>query len=218
MKKEKPAEINSKRIILRPATPEDSNDAAELIFMTGPGIFKYLFYPEIDISCDVLQRFFILAANDFSYRYVTIAESESKICGLIHCVDRKVMKQNHRAMGFRMIKVLGLLPALIRMPRSIQFESIFPDIDSNTLYISHLATFEFCRGQGAAGRLLSFSQQLAKQKGLGKLALDVELDNDLAMPVYEHYGFSISARIESPKFKARFGFPGVYRMERPVSP
>ena len=217
MKEEKPADIDSKRIALRPATQKDSNDAAELIFMTGPGIFKFLFYPEIDHSCDTLQRFFILDANDFSYRDVTIAESESKICGLIHCVDRKVMKQNHRAMGPKMIKVLGLLPALIRIPRSIQFESIFPDIDSNTLYISHLATFEFCRGQGVAGRLLSFSQQLAKQKGLGKLALDVELDNNLAMPVYEHYGFSIRARIESAKFKARFGYPGAYRMERPVS-
>jgi len=216
MGNEKIAKFDRGSIILRAATPEDSDDAARLIFMTGPGIFKYLFYPQDDKTCGVLKCLFEFDKNEFSYLNVTIAEIQSKICGLIHCADRTEMRQNHRAMGRKMIRAMGLFPALIKMPRSIQFESLFPDIEADTLYVGHLATFEICRGQGIAGKLLSFGEQQARQKGLSKLALDVEVDNKLAIPVYQRYGFKTVKKVDSPKFKARFGFPGTYRMEKHI--
>lgn len=216
MRNEKIAKFDRDSIILRAATPEDSDDAAKLIFMTGPGIFKYLFYPQDDKACGVLKRLFEFDINEFSYLNVTIAEIQSKICGLIHCVDRTAMRQNHRAMGRKMIMAMGLFPALLRMPRSIQFESLFPDIDADTLYVGHLATFETFRGQGIAGKLLSFGEQQARQKSLSKLALDVEIDNKLAIAVYQRYGFKNVLKIESSKFKAHFGFPGTYRMEKSI--
>jgi ribosomal protein S18 acetylase RimI-like enzyme len=83
--------------------------------------------------------------------------------------------------------------------------------------ISHLATFKNYRGQGIAGKFLSFSKQLAKQKHLTKLALDVELDNETAIAVYRKYGFRITVKIDGPKFKARFGIPGADPMERLIS-
>jgi ribosomal protein S18 acetylase RimI-like enzyme len=217
MRKEKTAKFDSDSLALRAALPEDSAEAAKLIFMTGAGIFKYLFYPQDDRTCRVLQGLFELDNNEFSFRNVTIAEVESKIGGLIHCVDRTKMIRNYKAMGSKMIRVMGLFPALVRMPRSIQFECIFPDIDPDTLYIGHLSTFEAYRRQGIADRLLAFSEQLARQKRLAKQALDVELDNELAIAVYERYGFKIATKIESPKFKVRFGFPGAYRMERAIT-
>lgn len=217
MRKEKTAKFDNYSLALRVAMPEDSSEAAKLIFMTGTGIFKYLFYPQDDKTCRVLQCLFELDNNEFSYQNVTIAEVQSQICGLIHCVDRTEMIRNYKAMGSKMIRTMGFFPALIRMPRSIQFERIFPDIDSDTLYIGYLSTFEACRRQGIAGRLLYFSEQQARQNRLAKLALDVELDNELAIAVYERYGFKIATKIESPKFKVRFGFPGAYRMQRAIT-
>jgi len=216
MRKEQTATFDSGSLTLRVALPEDSSEAAKLIFMTGTRIFKYLFYPQDDRTCRVLKCLFELDNNEFGYQNVTIAEVQSKICGLIHCVDRTEMIRNHKAMGPKMIRAMGFFPALIRIPRSIQFERIFPDIDSDTLYIGHLSTFEACRRQGIAGRLLSLSEQQARQNRLAKLVLDVELDNEIAIPVYERYGFKIATKIESPKFKARFGFPGAYRMEKAI--
>ena len=216
MRNEKITKFDKDSIILRAATPEDSDDAAKLIFMTGPGIFRYLFYPQDDKVCSVLKCLFEFEKNEFSYLNVTIAEIQSKICGLIQCVDRTARRQNHRAMGRKMIRAMGLFPALIRMPRSIQFERLFPDIAADTLYIGHLAAFETFRGQGIAGRMLSFAEQQAKQKRLSKLALDVEIDNRLAISVYQRYGFKTVQKIESSKFEAHFGFPGTYRMEKAI--
>ena len=212
------SKFDRESVVLRAATPADSEAGARLIYMTGPRIFKYLYYPRMDRALAILKGFFEMENNEFSYRDVTVAEFQSRICGLIHCVDRADMRRNVRAMGRKMIRVMGLLPALKRMPRSIQFESIFPRIGAHTLYIGHIAIFEDYRGQGIAGKLLSFSELMAGQRHLKKLALDVELDNQPAFGVYEKYGFRITEKIESSKFKARFGFPGTYRMEKTLTP
>ena len=204
-------------ITVRPATPMDSPEAARLIFMTGKSIFKYLLYQNEDKSLAVLKRLFEIDTNDFSYNYAFIAELQKRICGLILFTDRAEMRKSHKAMGGKLIKAMGFFPALIRLPRFIQFDSLFPKIGADTLYIGHLATFAPARGKGVARAQLDFCEQQAKKKNLSKLALNVEVDNRLAIPIYERYGFKNVQKVESPRFKARFGFPGTYRMEKVIA-
>ena len=200
------------KIEIRPATPLDAADAARLIFMTGVGIFKYLFYSKIEKTQAILGRLFEMTANDFTHECAHLTEVDGQIAGLIHFVDRAVMQKNYKGTGKALIKAMGLFPTLIRLRRFIEFESLFPDPDEKTLYINHLATFEEFRGRGIANKLLRFCEQEASNRNLTKLALDVEVDNRFAIRVYEKHDFRNILKTESEKFKSAFGFNGAYRM------
>lgn len=203
-------------ITVRSATPEDSEAAAGLIFMTGEEIFNYLFYPEKDKSLAVLGRLFEMDANDFTHECAYIAGMDSRTAGLVLFVDRATMKKNYRGTGRALIQAMGLFQTLRRLRRFIQFERLFPQPDEGTLYINHLATFEEFRGRGIANELLAFCEQEARVRDLSHLALDVEVDNTSAIQVYEKAGFRNVQKIENEKFKAKFGFNGVYRMLKPL--
>ena len=212
IRKEVISKNNPDKISIRSATPRDSADAAELIFMTGEGIFKYLFYPEKDKTVTLLGRLFEMKANDFTHECARIAEMDSLTAGLVLFVDRAAMKKNFIGSGIALVKAMGLFPALKRSRRCIRFERLFPDPDKETLYINHLAIFEEFRARGVAHELLALCEQEAKTRSLSKLALDVKVDNTAAILVYEKYGFKNVQKIESKKFKAEFGFKGAYRM------
>ena len=84
------------------------------------------------------------------------------------------------------------------------------------MYINYLATFEEFRGQGIAWELIAFCEQQAVSRQLSELALDVEVLNKGAIRVYKKFGFRIVQKIESEKFRVRFGFNGTYRMLKPL--
>ena len=202
-------------IAIRSAKPQDSAEAAKLIYMTGEDIFKYIFYPNKKKSLVILERLFAMDANDFTHNNAYIADMDGRIAGLVHVVDRNDIMKNYWATGKKLIKAMGLFQTLIRMPRCIQLERLFPQPDKNSMYINHLATFEEFRGQGIAKKLIGFCEQLVASRHLVKLTLDVEVNNTDALKVYENLGFRSVQKIESDRFKARFGFNGAYRMVKP---
>ena len=212
---ESSSKIIQENITVRSAKPQDSAEAAKLIYMTGERIFKFLLHPQEEKSVQILKRLYEKDANDFTHENAYIADMDGRIVGLVHVVDRDELKKNYRSTGLKLIKTMGLFPALKRMPRCIQFERLFPQPEKDTMYINHLATFEEFRGQGVARKLMEFCEQQVVSRQLSKLALDVEVLNKGAIRVYEKFGFKTIQKIESEKFKVRFGFHGIYRMVKP---
>jgi ribosomal protein S18 acetylase RimI-like enzyme len=204
-------------ITLRPAKPEDAPEAAGLIFQTGKEIFQYLFYPEKAKTLEILSQLFQMGANDFSYRYAQIAEMNGHIGGLVIIVDKAEITVNYRKMGRKVMQAMGLSKTLKRLPRFILFERIIPEVDSTTLYIKHLATFREFQNKGLATQLLEFCDRSARNRKLSKLVLDVEIENTAAKQFYEHNGFKEIRKIVSDTFFNKFGFAGLYRMEKAVS-
>ena len=88
--------------------------------------------------------------------------------------------------------------------------------DGRKGWINRVAVKPAYRRQGIARAQIDFCEHQARSKMLAKLALDVEVDNHLALPVYQHYGFQIIEKIESARFRNRFGFPGTFRMEKVI--
>lgn len=201
---------------VRSAKIADSNEAAELIYLTGEGIFKYLFYPDMIKTVAIIRQFFEMEDNDFSHKYAYIAKLDRQVAGIIVFMDRITLKNNHRKMGLKMLKIMGLWPMVYRLPRFIQVERLIPKLADISMYISHITIFNEFRGRGMAAHLLSFCEKQAVVSGLTRLALDVEVVNDAAIRVYERFGFKKIQKIESKALNSKFGFRGLYRMHKEI--
>jgi GNAT superfamily N-acetyltransferase len=193
---------------------EDSEKAAELIYLSGEGIFKYLFYPDMKRTVTVLKQLFEMEDNDFSHQNAYIAELDRRITGLIIFMDRITMRNNHRKMGWKIMKVLGIWAFFYRLPRFIRVKRLITKISDSTLYINHIAIFKEYRRRGMATHLLGFCEKQAGERGLTRLALDVRVGNDPAIRVYEQFGFQKIQKKESKALNSKFGFGGMYRVQK----
>jgi ribosomal protein S18 acetylase RimI-like enzyme len=201
---------------MRAAKKADSRDAAKLIYMTGEGIFKYLFYPDMNKTVAIIRQLFEMEDNDFSHQNAYTAKLDRQIAGIIVFMDRVTLKKNYRRMGWKIVKVMGFWQTVCRLPRFIQLERLIQMPAETTMYINHIATVDEFRGQGIATHLLNFCEQQAQVNGLSKLALDVEVVNDAAIRVYEELGFKKKQKIENKTLYSRFDFTGLYRMEKEI--
>lgn len=203
-------------ITIRKSSPDDYSEGAELILMTGEILFKIAFYPEKDKTLNILQRFFQMESNDFTYRNAYIAEIGGETGGLILFMDQKEIEKNKKEMAKKIIKLMGLFGTIRRIPRFIHIENLFQKISDKTIYVKHLGTFERFRNRGIGRSLLEFCKERAKERGLSYLALDVEVENRGAIKFYENIGFEIEKKIESKNFFKRYGFEGLYRMVKRI--
>ena len=84
--------------------------------------------------------------------------------------------------------------------------------ENDELFIANLAVFREYRGRGIAGKLLGRVQESAREKGLAKLSLYTEIDNDRAIGVYEKFGFKKDKKAVFPKKYHRHNIIGFYKM------
>ena len=195
---------------------EDSEETAELIYLSGEEIFKYLFYPNVKRTVAVLRQLFEMEDNDFSHQNAYIAKLDLRITGLIIFMDRVTMKNNHRKMGWKIMKAVGIWAFFYRLPRIIRAERLITKIMESTLYINHIAIFNEYRRRGMATHLLRYCEKQAGTGGLTRLALDVRVGNDTAIRVYEQFGFQKIKKIESKALNSKFGFRGMFRMHKDI--
>ncbi|GAB4522613.1 MAG: hypothetical protein OHK0046_35410 [Anaerolineae bacterium] len=71
--------------------------------------------------------------------------------------------------------------------------------NDHTFYIQYLALSPTFRGLGLAQRLLQKAEDLAREQGCTALALNVLIDNQRAISVYQLFGFEIVASPTSVK-------------------
>jgi ribosomal protein S18 acetylase RimI-like enzyme len=195
---------------------EESEEAAELIYLTAERLFQYLFYPDRQRTMAVLKQLFEMDDNDFSHQNAYIAKLDRQITGLIIFMDRITMKNNHRKMGWKIMKAIGIWAFVFRLFRFIRAERMITKISDSTLYINHIAIFNEFRRRGMATHLLGYCEKQAGARSLTRLALDVRVVNVPAIRVYEQFGFQKIQKIESKALNSKFGFGGLYRMHKEI--
>lgn len=197
---------------IRRARPEDSLAAADLIITTGENIFGYLFFRDRARTLDLVRHLFEMEGNELSHTHAYLAEIDGRISGIISFLTRREMRKTNRAMAGAIVAQMGLLSALMRLPRYIHFDQLTEAVDGSGYYIEHLATTKAFRRRGVATHLLSFCEAHARERGLGRLALDVDVDNAPAMRLYERFGFRPARRTMTRVLGKRIGFRGFCRM------
>jgi hypothetical protein len=101
------------------AATTDSKKAAELIYLTGKGLFKYLFYPDRDRTIAVLRHLFEMKDNDFSHKHAYIAKLDRQVAGIIVFIDRITLKNNHRKIESKALNSKFGFRGLYRMQKEI---------------------------------------------------------------------------------------------------
>ncbi len=139
-------------MLIRPAEPErDAEAVARLIYDTDPYLFPFLFGPRAR-ALPVLAELFALEANSFSYRYVTVAEADGEIAGmLIGYEPRQINKQAEKG-DFK--RVLSAFEQLMMIPK---FWILQPFLDKSEItgrHIQNVCVAAAHRGKGIGSGLI----------------------------------------------------------------
>jgi ribosomal protein S18 acetylase RimI-like enzyme len=213
--------MDAKEVIVRPARPEDAEQAAYLMYLSGPDPSKAIWGGPASNAIRVWRELFPIPNHMYSYSYALVAERNNRAVGLLLGLDPKSWEMAQRAMGseirFRWFRIIRpwhfprLIGAIINMART------FEPLSDEDYGIQALAVLPEARRQGVAARLMESAADQARSKGLKRIVLDVLVENGDARRFYEHVGFRELKRITDPRFCRWFGVQGSIRMAKDIA-
>ena len=104
----------------------------------------------------------------------------------------------------------------LKMAFRMRLNKHFTETKSDEFFISNLAVFEEYRGKGIALKLLQNAEKMAIDKGINKLSLYVESDNQHAKRIYKKFGFQEVKKVVLPKKYYQHDLFGFYKMIKQI--
>jgi ribosomal protein S18 acetylase RimI-like enzyme len=199
-------------IQIRSAIADDADKSTRLIYMTMGSLADYLLGGDDDGAAKgVISQLFRRQKNRYSHQYTNLAIIDGEVAGLLLSYPGKVLKSLNFPMARSMFAV-NELPQLLRFfYRSLPLIKI-NEAAADEYFISNLAIFPEFQGHGVGKFLMSLAEKKAKESGLNKCALTVEIKNSHAVELYQYLGYQIVETIKVERLKQRIGFTGLYRM------
>ncbi len=205
--------------MIRKAKLDDIRQCAELTYMSGPNVFKYIFNVPEERILQILMMMFDQPRTFLSKEYFWIHEEESKVRGLAVIFSggvKTALEKNMSKYGRNMMKYMSI-PAMIKLMLHSRMFKKLPSIGADEMYIANLAVSPNYRRKGVATALLQKAFAWTKESGLSKTSLLVELENEKAVKAYEKNGFSIVETRELPTCYRRHNLIGFHKMTAVVA-
>ncbi len=189
----------NKNIIIRKGLPKDAQDFTNLILLSGPNLFPATFGSG---ARNVLQNLFCQRKNLFSFEHSCFIEVDGKKAGMILGYDWKTQKGDEWRTGLLLIKYmrLGFFTKILSLLKAL---SVVGRAENNEHYISNVAVYPEFRGANLGTNLLLKTEEEAKSCGVEKIALDVEVDNEGAIKLYNRLGYSIVGKPRRTKINGK---------------
>lgn len=154
---------------VRPAQPDDATVASILLYSAYTHRLTTSPLPgehENGFS-ERLEHFFRQDSNRFSYQYIFVAEHASAVVGLVLSFGGRDEERLNAAVGWQ-----------------LEHEA-----EDDEWYVDALAVFSNWGRKGIGTRLLHTAEQQARQHSYPKIALNVALENEQALSLYQrlHY-------------------------------
>ncbi len=196
-------------IVLRAPNPTFDEGLAFAHFLdeAAEGFFRFWLGRR---AAHIIATAFAQPDHDLSYQYVTFAERDNVIVGMVlgytaeqhRRSSRQPLKRAAGRSNLRMRIVRILFAPLMRIVESIT------DAD---FYLLAIAVDKELRGDGVGSVLMDFFEERARAIGSTRLSLDVSAKNDGARRFYERRGMNVES--QWPK---RLAIPGLkfYRMTK----
>ncbi len=195
--------------ILRAAKPtlDEGLAFARYLDQAAEGFFRFMLGRR---AGHILATAFLQPDHDLSHQYVTFAEQNSRIVGMVSGYTATQHRRSsfdpvRRAAGrynLRMEIVLVLCAPLLR---------IIDSVTDGDFYLQAIAVDKELHGSGVGATLMAAMEEQARAGGSTRLALDVSAKNNRARRFYERRGMAIESqwprRIPIPGFK-------LYRMAK----
>ncbi|MEQ2130461.1 GNAT family N-acetyltransferase [Caldanaerobacter subterraneus KAk] len=184
-------------ILIKRGKLEYAKDFSELIFLSAPSFFPYLFGPKVK---ELMENLFKQPKNFFSFEHSIFVEIDNKIAGMVlgYSFEQKIEEELNT--GLLLAKYLKG-DFLRKLPYLFKAESILGKITKEEYYLSNIAVYSEFRGLGLGSKLLEEIEQEARKLKCKRIVLDVEIENEKAIKLYEKLGYKIIER--SPLFKSR---------------
>jgi ribosomal protein S18 acetylase RimI-like enzyme len=203
-----------KPIAIRPATPEGAQIGADLIYLSGPEIFRYLFVDDAARCLAILRAAFPYPGHMFSHQLAQFAEVNGEVLGIM-LGYRGRDEQAEAATGTLLKDILSPQEMEGWIQAGTTMEEIRPRPLEAEFYVQHLAVTGPHQSKGIGAQLLARTGDYARKEGSAGLSLDVEIENTRAIAFYERGGFTMTATFTHESLK-RVGITGMHRMVKPL--
>ena len=196
-------------IVLRTAKPtfDEGLAFARYLDEAAEGFFRFMLGRRAE---QIIAMAFAQPDHDLSHQYVTFAECDNVIVGMVSGYtaeqhrrsSRQPLKEAAGRRNLRMRIVLTLSAPLTR---------IIDSIADGDFYLQAIAVDKELRGDGVGSVLMDSFEKRARDSGSTRLSLDVSAKNEDARRFYERRGMAVTA--QWPK---RLPIPGLrfYRMTK----
>jgi ribosomal protein S18 acetylase RimI-like enzyme len=176
-------------ITVRQANPSDAAAAARLIYLTMGPLADYLLgLGDPARVLAVLGGLFGRPRNRFSYQFTDLALVSGDVAGLLTSYPEEEMRRLDLGMGRQMMQILGMGDFLRFVRRSLTLANL-KEATVGEYFIHSVAVLPQFRWQGIATRLMALAEARARQHGLDRCSLSVEVDNDAAHKLHERLGY-----------------------------
>ncbi|OPX60087.1 MAG: putative acetyltransferase [Methanobacterium sp. PtaB.Bin024] len=165
----------------------DSLKVSELIYEADADTFNF-FFDNKENTSRKLEKLVLKGNNSLGYEQIYVVSDEnSQILGvMVHSIGWKFDKKKELTVLFRNFNILDSL----RFIMIDILDSIFlSDLEDDDYYYAIIAVDEKSRGQGIGSFILKEGIKLAKEKGCKRVVLDVDIENEGALRLYERFGF-----------------------------
>ncbi len=207
----------SASITLRPATPEDAEAAAPLIYSTMGTLGDFLFgRPGPEGTVRVLESLFREPGHILSHEYSTLAEAEGTIAGVAQEIpEADLSKATLRLAGaFRKCFGWGAAIGLAWRGFPLAFEG---DAEPGELYVNTLAVAAAYRKRRIGRILLEDAERRARDLNIPTCSLSVMLHNTEAFHFYQRVGYRVDRKVISRLHAPGVQYSGFHRMIKTVA-
>jgi ribosomal protein S18 acetylase RimI-like enzyme len=174
-------ELIDMNIHIRKARPADASVAVPLIIDAIGNIAEQM-TGETDVTAveDELIQLFKREDNRHSYLSTCIAEKDNEIMGVM--------------VLYSGLDAIQLDASLVTWLRNKTGDNIVipPEARIDEYYIDTVCVNPAFRGQGIGSLLLAQAEEVARDAGFSKVALNVELEKEAAIRLYERVGYHVA--------------------------
>jgi len=202
----------SASIVLRPATPEDAEPAAALMYETMGTLGDFIFGQSTGAGTTrVLAALFRERKHFLSYQYSILAEMEGTIAGIAQEIPESELSKATVQLALAVAKCFGWRAAIGLAWRGfpLAFEG---DAEAGEYYVSTLAVAPGHRKRGVGRALLEDAERRARDLNISTCSLSVMLHNTGAFRFYQRVGYRVDRKVISRLRAPGVQYSGFHRM------
>jgi ribosomal protein S18 acetylase RimI-like enzyme len=177
-------------LVLEPATRDQAEAAAPLMYDTDPHLFGYFFANDYELALRYFAAEWRQERSLFSHRHCTVAVARGALLGIELGYDAKTQADVARDTGGHAAQILTPEERAHLREAVSYVRYLVPPVPDHAYYVLHLASAPDARGRGVGAMLLEAAFDRARRNGYGVCQLDVASDNP-AVRFYQRMGMQV---------------------------
>lgn len=167
----------------------DLNKVSKLIYETELGVFQSLLGNDEDESTQNIKRLVIAGNNSLGYENIHVVINGDVIGILVSFGGKEMSLLNDFKAYYKILNFNKFLKYLFK--GTVVNELLTTSVGRNDYYLSNIAADPDFRGQGIGSYILKNAIKLAEDAKCRRLILDVTMDNEGALRLYQRFGFNV---------------------------